>query len=128
MVARALTKGLEEKCKKHHVGGKLSFITGGVGWPILPAGRITNGRMFIWSDGAGGLEKSELPLWRAFIFLTALPLNQQTVGFDPSPNGGLSTIWTGGFEALHCLTCPPYLALTVFSPLYSSPALSGKRQ
>lgn len=73
--------------------------------------------MFIWSDGAGGLEKSELPLCRAFILLTAPVCNHQAVGFDLPPNGGLSIIWTGGFGAFHCLTSPPSLASVVFSPL-----------
>ena len=61
--------------QKHHVGGKPSFVRGQVGWPVVPPEMIAKGMMFIWSDGAGGLEKSELPLCRAFILPTALVPN-----------------------------------------------------
>lgn len=103
--------------QKDRVGSKPSFVTGRAGWPIVPAEMIAEGRMFVWSDGAGGLEKSELPLCRAFILPTAPVPNHEAVGFDLPPNGGLSTIWRGGFEALHCLTSPPSMVSVVFSPL-----------
>lgn len=116
-VSRALPKGLEETCKRTVLVSKPSFVTGRAGWPIVPAEMIAEGRMFIWSDGAGGLEKSELPLCRAFRLPTAPVPNHEAVGFDLPPNGGLSTIWRGGFEALHCLPSPPSMVSVVFPPL-----------
>lgn len=117
-VAEHSGRGAENRAggdvQKHHIGGKPGFVTGRARQPIVPVEMIAKGRMSISSDGGGGLEKSELPLCRAFILPTAPVPNHQAVGFDFPPNGGLSTIWTGGFEALHCLTSHPSLASLAF--------------
>lgn len=66
MGARVQTRGLERMHKTHchPVGGKPSFVTERAGW-LVAAEIIAKGRMFIWSDGARDLEKSEVPVCRA---------------------------------------------------------------
>lgn len=136
MVGRALTKRAEGDKQKHHIGGKPSFVTGRAGWPIVSTEMIAKGRMFIflrWSRRLGedrvALMQGQCPPHTpsAFIFPTAPVPKHQAVGFDLPPNGGLNTTWTGGFEALHCLTSPPSLASGVFfSPIKVLQPCQGK--